>query len=304
MPHIIVVMNSGSGHDDKEEMASAIRTELEASGQTFEIIRPDPDDIASCIAEAVARSSGAGILVAAGGDGTLNAVASSAIDCGWTLGIIPLGTFNFYARDLGLPLDAAAATRVLTDGLVRSVAVGRINGRLFLNNASFGLYRQLLEDREEMKQRLGRYRLVAAYAAMLTLWHHRRSYRLNVCIDGRDERWRTSMVFLGLNSLQLEKLQLEIAACAKDDRLAVIAPKPLSRWSLLWLAFKGAFGRLKPKEELLCRCASRLTLSWVGHSRGRVAVDGETFECKMPLEVEVLPGALRVLVPRTPEKRE
>jgi diacylglycerol kinase family enzyme len=112
------------------------------------------------------------------------------------------------------------------------------------------------------------------------------------------------MVFLGLNSLQLEKLQLEIAECVKDQRLAVIAPKPLSRWSLLWLALKGSLGRLNQPEELLCRCASHLSLSWVGHSRGRVAVDGESFECKMPLEVEVMPGALKVIVPRTPEKRE
>ncbi len=304
MPDIIVVMNAGSGHDDKEASRTAIRETLEASGRSFTLITPAPEQIATEIAAEVAKCDGPGVLVAAGGDGTLNAVAGAALEHGWTLGIVPLGTFNFYARDLGLPLDAAAATRVLLEGVARDITPGRINGRLFLNNASFGLYRQLLEDREEMKNRLGRYRLVAAFAAMMTLWRHRRSYGVDLHIDGKPERWRSSMVFFGLNSLQLEKLNLDIAACMAEDKLALVAPRPLARSSLLWLAVKAAFGQLKEQEELLCRCATRVRLDWRGHRRARVAVDGESFECSMPLEVEVLPRALRVLVSREPEKRE
>jgi diacylglycerol kinase family enzyme len=111
-------------------------------------------------------------------------------------------------------------------------------------------------------------------------------------------------VFFGLNSLQLEKLHLEVAGCTASGRMALLAPRPLSRGKLLWLAIKGAFGHLNQKEELLCRCATRTKLQWPGHSAARVAIDGESIECRLPLEVEVLPGALQVLVPRTPGKRE
>jgi diacylglycerol kinase family enzyme len=302
VPTIVIVMNSGSGHDDKQTAEATIRAELTSSGREFEILRPEPADIATAIAGAVRRASGIGVLVAAGGDGTLNAVAAAALEHGWPLGIIPLGTFNFYARDLGLPLDTQAATRILLDGVLRPIAVGRINDRIFLNNASFGLYRKLLEDREQLKQRFGRYRMVAAFAALMTLWRHRRSYRLALQIDGRGESWRTSLLFFGLNSLQLEKLQLDIAACAANDHLAVIAPRPLSRWSLLKLAVRGAFGTLQD-EELQCRCASHVRVVWPGHSRARVAFDGESCEFTLPLDVKVLPRALQVLVPREPEVR-
>ena len=301
---LIIVLNAGSGHDDKDQSESAIRAVLDAAGRTYEIVSPEPGAIATTLAERVARTGRTGVLVAAGGDGTLNAVAGAALDAGWALGIVPLGTFNFYARDLGIPLEAGAATQVLVDGTTRAVAVGRINGHLFLNNASFGLYRQLLEDREEVKHRFGRYRLIAGIAALWTLWRHRRNYRLRLDIDGRVEKWRTPMVFFGLNALQLEKLALQIATCAAEDRLAILAPPPLPRWRLLWLALKGAAHQLEEGRDIVCRCATRVTMDWPGHHRARVAVDGESVECRLPLSVEVKPRALRVLVPRQPEVRE
>ena len=158
MQKFIIVLNAGSGHDDKQAAEDAIRAEFEAAGQACEIISPEPADFTAAIGAAIANASEKGTLVAAGGDGTLNAVAAAALESGWRLGIVPLGTFNFYARDLGIPLDARAAARILLEGATREVAVGHINGHLFLNNASFGLYRKLLEDREELKSRLGRYR--------------------------------------------------------------------------------------------------------------------------------------------------
>ena len=301
---LIIVLNAGSGHDDKERAEAAIREVLDAAGRRYEIVSPEPKDIATTIAASVARAGRPGVLVAADGDGTLNAVASAALEAGWQLGIVPLGTFNFYARDLGIPLDATEAARTLVDGTTRDVAIGRVNDRLFLNNASFGLYRKLLEDREEVKHRFGRYRFIAAFAALWTLWRHRRNYRLRLTLDGQVEHWRTPMVFFGLNALQLEKLALQIADCVAADRLAVIAPPPLPRWRLLGLAVKGAMHQLEDERDLACRCVTRVALDWPGHRRARVAVDGETFECTLPLTVEVKPRALTVLVPRRPEPRE
>ena len=303
MKHCIVVLNASSGHNDKADAEARIRAVLTERNVSFEILRPAPADMRETLRTACRRYGEPGVVFAAGGDGTLNVVAQAAIDVGWTLGVLPLGTFNYFARDLGLPLDAEEALRAALDGEVRRVHTGRINGELFLNNASFGLYRQLLEQRERMKQRLGRYRIVAVMAALHTMLRFDRSYRLELEIDGRRETVRTPLLFIGLNSLQLENLELDIAGCAAAGRLAVIATRTASRWRLFWLALLGAFRRLQTAPELHCLCASRLTIQWPGHTKARVAVDGETIDSAVPLVVEAQPSSLPVLVPRRPEPR-
>lgn len=304
MKHCIVVLNAGSGHDDKADAEARIRAVMDERQRSYEILRPAPTEMRETLRRACREHGEPGIVFAAGGDGTLNVVAQAAIDAGWTLGILPLGTFNYFARDLGLPLDAEAALRAALDGEVRHVHTGRINGQLFLNNASFGLYRQLLEQREKMKQRLGRYRIVAVLAAVQTLLRFERSYRLELEIDGRRETLRTPLLFIGLNSLQLENLELDVAGCAAAGRLAVIATRTASRLRLFWLALLGAFHKLQTAPELHCLCATRMVVQWPGHAKARVAVDGESIDSTVPLVVEVQPSSLPVLVPRRPEPRQ
>ena len=218
-------------------------------------------------------------------------------------GVIPLGTFNYFARDLGIPLEPRAAAAALATGRIRRVHTARVNGHLFLNNASFGLYRQLLEERERMKQRFGRYKAVAAFSALVTLCRFRQVYTLNLELDGKPTVLRTPLLFFGLNSLQLENLDLDIARCTEAGLVAVIALAPTSRWRLLGLALRGALHGLHDSPELRCHGASRVEVSLPGRRRTRVAVDGESIECSLPLQIEVQREALPVLVPRAPEER-
>jgi diacylglycerol kinase family enzyme len=244
------------------------------------------------------------VIVAAGGDGTINLVARIVIEQGVTLGVIPLGTFNYLARHLGIPLVPREAAHSIASGIPRPVHVGRINGHLFLNNASFGLYQALLEEREQMKQRFGRYKLVAVAAGLGTLWNYRRVYNLRMELDGKPTQLRTPMVFFGLNSLQFENLGMDAAACTQAGMLAVIVLRSTSRWTLLGMALRGVLHRLHGTTDLRTHCAGSVEVKQAGARRAKVAVDGESVTCTMPLQVELVRDGLRVVAPIQPEERK
>ncbi len=303
---VTIILNVGSGHGDPAKVESEIRAGFAAAGRIHRVM------IAQSAAEVeqhakLAVEAGRTqplVVVAAGGDGTINLVASLVLESGLPFGVIPLGTFNYFARDLGIPLEPGAAALAIAQGHIRRVHVARVNGHLFLNNASFGLYRHLLEERERYKKRFGRYKVVAVLAALAALWRYRKIYTLHLELDGKPVTIRTPLLFLGLNSLQLEKLDLEIARCTQAGLLAVIALQPTSRWHLLGLALRGALGGLHDSPDLRCFGASRVEITQKGRRRTRVAVDGESLDCDMPLHLEVQRDALQVVVPRDPEERK
>ncbi|WP_052452489.1 diacylglycerol/lipid kinase family protein [Noviherbaspirillum autotrophicum] len=302
---ITVLMNARSGSKDKFDARSAIDEALKASGRDVQVlVARRPRELSALVRQAA--DTRPGILVAAGGDGTLNTVASVAHARALPFAVIPLGTFNYFARDLGIPLDAAAATRVVTEGRLRRVPVGLVNGRLFLNNASIGLYRKLLEHREVHKNRFGRHRLVALASALVTLLREHRTYRLRLDIDGQPMTLPALTVFFGRNALQMEQLGLDEAVCVARGELAVLALPPASRLDLLGLILRGAAARLENAPDLRQYCAQRVHLDWLDGAarRIRVAIDGEAIDCTLPLVVESVPDALQVIVPAQPEVRQ
>jgi diacylglycerol kinase family enzyme len=303
---ITVILNVGSGHGDASSCEQQIRAGLEAHGRAHRVLVAGSAEQVEQQTRLALEEAGRypQVIVAAGGDGTINLVAGLVMEQNLPFGVIPLGTFNYFARDLGIPLDPRAAAEAVATGHIRRVHVARVNGHLFLNNASFGLYRKLLEQREHDKQRFGRYRIVAVLSALVTLWRFRRVYTLRMELDGKPVTLRTPMLFLGLNSLQLEKLDLDVASCTNAGQMAVIALKPSSQWHLLGLALRGALQGLHDSPELRCHGASRVLVEQPGSRRTRVAVDGESFECSLPLRFEVVRDALQVVVPRTPEVRK
>lgn len=303
---ITVILNVGSGHGDATTCESEIRAGFEAAGRAHRILMAQSAqqvERQTRLAMVVARTQPQ-IIVAAGGDGTINLMAGLVLERDLPFGVIPLGTFNYFARDLGIPLDPRAAATAIATGHIRRVHVARVNGHLFLNNASFGLYRKLLEERERDKQRFGRYKIVAVMSALATVWRFRQVYTLRMQLDGRTTTLRTPMLFFGLNSLQLEKLDLDVASCTDAGQMAVIALQPTSRWHLLGLALKGALQGLHDSPELRCHGASEVVVEQPGRRTSRVAVDGESFDCSLPLRFEVQRDALQVVVPRLPEVRK
>jgi diacylglycerol kinase family enzyme len=303
---VTVILNVGSGHGDATTCEREIRAGFEAAGRAHRIVvagSPDEVERQTRLAMVAARREPQ-VIVAAGGDGTINLVAGLVLERDLPFGVIPLGTFNYFARDLGIPLDPREAATAIATGRIRRVHVARVNGHLFLNNASFGLYRKLLEDREINKQRFGRYKFVAVLSAFATVWRFRQVYTLRMSLDGRTTTLRTPLLFFGLNSLQLEKLDLDIARCTDAGQMAVIALQPSSRWHLFGLVLKGALQGLHDSPDLRCHGASQVVVEQPGRRQTRVAVDGESFDCTLPLRFEVQRDALQVVVPRSPEERK
>lgn len=300
---ITVLMNAGSGSNDKADARAAISRALADAGRDPEVLTArHPRDLPDLARRAAERRPC--ILAAAGGDGTLNAIAGVAWQRGLPLGVIPLGTFNYVARDLGIPEDPAGAARVLAEGEPRPIAAGFINGRIFLNNASFGLYRRLIEERETHKQRFGRHRLVALFSALTTLLHRHGVYRLHLEMDGELVDLSTLSVFFGRNALQLERLGLDEAACVARGELAILDLQEVGRLRMLGLLLRGALGLLETASALRQSCARKVEIKRLtgGGRRIKVAIDGEVADCSFPLVVESVPNALRMMVPAEPQR--
>ena len=210
---LIVVINGASGGHARGTSEDSVRNFLHEAGHPHELhVARQPRALPERVRVAAqAAQQRGGVLVAVGGDGSINLVASQAWRMGLPMGVIPQGTFNYFARAHGISQDAEAAMRQLLDGVrhrrVRPVQVGLLNEHVFLVNASLGLYPQLLADRELFKQRFGRSRWVAAWAAVATALRGPRYLQLRLGTPGAGETTvRTPTLFVGNNPLQLDQL--------------------------------------------------------------------------------------------------
>jgi diacylglycerol kinase family enzyme len=243
----------------------------------------------------LAREAG-GIVVAAGGDGTLNAVAGQVLGQGVPFGILPQGTFNYFGRRYGISQDTEAALRGLLGGELRPVQVGLLNGRLFLVNASLGLYPQLLEDREAYKQRFGRSRLVALWSGLVTLMRAPRQLSLRLDYEGRVRDLRSPTLVVGNNRLQLEHIGIDPAELDRGH-LVAMAARPVGTLALYGLLLRGLFSRLGEAEHVVSFAFDRLMVSIRGRRRVKVAMDGEISWMDTPLEFKVSDTPLPLVVP-------
>jgi diacylglycerol kinase family enzyme len=298
-----VVLNAGSGRTETDLRCTTIRAVLEAAGRACELeVVHDAgklEDAARRMAGRAARDGA--VLVAAGGDGTLNTVAHVAVTHGCVFGVLPQGTFNYFGRRHGIPEDLADAVRALLNARVRPVQIGLLNDRIFLVNASVGMYPHLLEEREHDKRQYGRSRVVALLSAVKTALRGHRSLRITLELDGRTRRLRTPTLFVGNNRLQMEQVGMHPLDHALDEgRLVAIAPRPVGRLRMLGLLVRGALGRLGEADDVEAFAFRRMTVRGPLLSARRwlkTATDGEVSRMALPLRFEALEGRLLLLVP-------
>lgn len=302
---LFIVFNLGSGAQDAQDTRAAIRQACEQAGRKLHLFEVDqPDQLGALAARAVQQARAAqGVVVAAGGDGTLNAVAQAVLGSGLRFGVLPQGTFNYFSRTHGIPSDTAEAMQVLLHEAAQPVQVGLVNQRPFLVNASLGLYPQVLQDREGWKQRFGRHRGMALLGALQTLLRGHRSLRLQVEHEGQVRRVRTPTMFIGNNALQMEQMGLPLAKDIDAGRLSGIMLRPVGRLEILWLMWRGAFGQLGAADELVCLPFVKLTIRAARPFRFRginVAIDGEIVRMPFPLTFALSPQPLLLIRPRGP----
>ena len=295
---LFIVLNTGSGRGDAQVLQDTIRRILDEAGRRYTLMPvDDPSKLTETAQAAVKRAQDEqGVVIAAGGDGTLNAVAGTVLGKGVPFGILPQGTFNYFGRSYGISQDTEVALRGFLQGHLRPVQVGQLNGRLFLVNASLGLYPTLLEDREAYKQRFGRSRLVALWSGVVTLLRAPRQLRLQLETEGRSRELRTPTLVVGNNKLQLEHVGIESDELDRN-RLVAMTVKPVGTLALYDLLVRGLFSRLGEAEHVISFGFDRLTVGIRGRKRVKVAMDGEISWMNTPLEFKVSPEPLPLVVP-------
>lgn len=295
--HLIANTRSGKGFGAQlPEIGTRVCQEYNAKLITYEI--PSPDELETQIDLAIeAASRDGGIVVAAGGDGTIRSVAQKAAGRPVKFGVVACGTFNFFARTHSIPEEPEQAFRVILTGETRPVRLGEVNGEIFLINASLGLYAKAIAEREKRTNKWGRARWVVIISTIFSLLSRHRLLQTELLTGDKQQSLRTPMIFIGNNALQLRDLAMGVARCMKEDLLAVVTMKPLSKLEILRVIFRGLFKTIEKEERLETFCVDSLTI----HTRRpqiTVALDGELFQMRSPLKVRSRPGVLDMVLPR------
>jgi diacylglycerol kinase family enzyme len=244
--------------------------------------------------ERAAKGDVAAVIVG-GGDGSIRTVASVLGGSGVPLGIIPLGTRNHFAKDLGIPLSVAEAVAVIAAGELRSVDVGEVNGHTFINNSSIGVYPYMVLDRERRRSSGAHGRWTAMLLAILRALRHFPLRRLSIRAEGRSEPWRSPLVLIGNNEYALTGLSLGNRERLDRGELCVYVTNKQSRLALFWLACRSILGLVDPSELRIIKLSVAEIRSRT--SRLLVACDGEVEIMRPPLHYRSKPGALRVFTP-------
>ena len=302
---LLFIINAASGRNDSDTTRQVIEETLKANGRTGELLFARPDELARAAQQAAATACARRTaVVAVGGDGTINSVAQAAHLQGCAMGVLPQGTFNYFARTHGIPTDAAAAAQAMLRAVPVPVQVGLINDQVFLVNASLGLYPEMLQDREAYKARFGRSRFVAFGSALITMLGRHRHLRLRIELGANARDVLTPTLFVGNNRLQLEQVGLPEAAALDEGCLAAVMLRPIGTVSMFWLLLRGTMGTLGEADTVESFKFHRMLVKPRLALSGRmvkVAFDGEVSWMRAPLEFRVSPKPLYLLKPGAEE---
>lgn len=292
---ICVVLNAASGRGEHGGTVDDIIAAFRAEGCSarVDLLR---DGARAPDAARAAQERGHRVVVAAGGDGTIAAVAGALAGRGGCMGILPLGTFNYFARSLGLPETMEDAVQVITHGAVRPTRLARINDTVFLNNASLGAYPAILREREQVYRRWGRSRAAAYWSVIRTLVQLRRPLRATITADGETRRYRTQLVFAVNNAFQLNELGLQGADEIARGRMVVFIAPDQGRVGMLRNAVAIAAGRAERHRNFEMMTGADIRVEVLGPARS-VACDGERRLMQAPFALRVWPEALDIMVP-------
>lgn len=290
-----VVLNLTSGAETRDALRRRLTELFEQNGIKSDIQLIGESGKITDIAEAAVRD-GVFAVAAGGGDGTLSAVAAALVDSECALGVLPVGTFNHFAKDMRIPLDLEKSVHTIATGAIRKIDVGEVNGRIFVNNSSLGLYPSIVRGREK-GQRLGRSKWRALFWAALAVL--RRYPLLLVRLtsgDGRQWTRRTPAVFIGNNAYEMSGFEIGSRPALDRGRLVVYVAHQDGPAALLGMGIRAVLGRLHRGVDFDFASTEYLRIESTRKTI-QVATDGEVSKFVPPLLYRIRPLALRVIVP-------
>jgi YegS/Rv2252/BmrU family lipid kinase len=293
-----VIVNGNAGQMANGDSRGKLKGSIEAAYPGAAIIFTDAGmDVRRLAREAV--QCGSTMIIAAGGDGTINAMTSAVAGTETVLGVLPLGTWNHFARDLGIPVKLEAAIGTLLTGRVIAVDVGEVNGRVFVNNSALGLYPEIVRQREK-RQALGASKwLAASWAAARALVRYR-LLTVRVTAQGQQLVRTTPIIFVGNNQYAIDGSGIGRRSRLDGGELCMYIPRHEGRLNLLWLTLRALLGQLHRDEDFDIVLSEEFSIQ-SRRRKVRVTLDGEVTSMTPPLHYRMRPGALHVIVP-WPEK--
>jgi diacylglycerol kinase family enzyme len=260
----------------------------------LDVFRVADVDVASVVRQQIGQ--GRNLFVAAGGDGTINSVIQPLVNSEATLGVVPIGTFNHFARDLGLPLVWREALKVVLSGTTRQVDAARVNDRFYVNNVSLGLYPELVARREERGRDYPRWK-ARIYAAIVTLRKYPHA-TLAIETDYLNEVIRTHVFVVSNNSYDLSRIGIEAPrSMLEEGRLSVYWLPKVNRMELMRFLAHYFAGRVRTTPGFRSFRTLRLRVQ-SARKHLDLGIDGEVATMSTPLVITAVPKSLLVKVAR------
>ena len=289
---ILFILNSSSGNGDCDAAKALIDERFAALGKEARIVLATTGaEMEWAAKQGVAQ--GAEAIVAGGGDGTISTVAGVLAGSGVPLGVLPLGTLNHFAKDLGIPLKREEALEVILAGRTQMVDAGEVNGKLFLNNSSLGLYARIVRLRQRYHARGIAKWFVAAWA-MLKVMEQNPVFTVRIGANGETMRYQSSMVMIGNNAYRMEGLDAGARDTLSGGVLGVYVVQSEGKAALARLVWQIITGRAREGDEIEMQRVTEATVE-TGASSTAVTRDGEVEQMEMPLRYRIRVGVVKVL---------
>jgi len=291
----VLINRHGGAASRDPEIGAKVSAALKAAGVAAKVELIDGGQC-EVRAKAIAER-GDELLIVGGGDGTVAAAASAVAGTETRLAVLPLGTLNHFARDLGIPTELEEVAKLIASGSERRVDVGEMNGRVFINNSAIGLYPLMVVDRDVQQKRLGRSkRLAMIVASIRTLarFNHR---RLTLTINEEEKaRIDTPLLFVGNNDYRLDIGAAGQRESLDDGQLCVLVMRKKTRRGMIAASIRALFNRARPDDMVQLDGVERLRVA-SHRSFLAVSLDGEVIREAPPLDYRIRKRALRVIAP-------
>lgn len=287
---VIVNRSGGTANAIGDRLPQQLRDAFAEAGAEIDLQLVEGSEVADAVRGADGR------VVVGGGDGTLAAAAQQLAGAAVEMAVLPLGTRNHLARDLGISMNLIEAAALAVHGQAAAIDVGEVNGRVFVNNASIGLYPLMVRVRDVYRRR-GWPKWLASIPAAAITWGRLPERHLRIETDNDRRAVETPLLFVGNNRYSLERGTVGSRGSLRDGRLSVYAVAPRSRAGLSWFAFRTLLGRAERKLDFV-ELGDTAALTVRGETGAiEIALDGEVQRMDSPLEFRIRPGALKLVRP-------
>jgi diacylglycerol kinase family enzyme len=291
---IAVIINASAGSGDSYDDYKRLKEAFNRKNVKADFIELYGDNIKDKIVSLTYPEYYA--IAAAGGDGTINSVLNMTIDSKLSLGIIPMGTLNHFAKDAGIPLEIEDAVDVIVNQHTVMVDIAEVNGKYFLNNSSVGLYPKMVKQRDKEMEVLKYGKWFAMFRAILNIFSKYPLITFRIKTEDHYNVIKTPFIFVGNNVYTFDLFSLGKRERIDEGTLSLYYPKTTGRFSILRFAFMALINKLDSTEDFYNSRCDEISVN----SRRRtleVSVDGEVLHLNPPLNYKIHPRKLRLLIP-------